>query len=109
MDYTPPRIPERLNLYAGDDTSVPLDFSTDDGTPLDLTEWDDWRATWHTGEHHIPLTITVSATTVTVTFTAAQTRQAAGTYGALDIQAVRAGLTRTFVRADTGVTVDVTQ
>ena len=98
----PPNMPA-MELYAGDDFTETLRFR-EAGEPVDLTGWSGWEAEWRARGKHETFTVDASREDeglITLTLTAAQTRVMRG-HGSWDLQAMKGGLTRTWV---SGVTV----
>lgn len=106
-------------VYAGDDWVLPLRFKTRVGTshppvyePEDLTGWTGWTAAWRPSlksDEVIVIAVDVDLPNeVTLHATEAQTRQMVQyRNGVWDIQATRAGITRTFVKGSTSQELDV--
>ncbi|MCI7305507.1 MULTISPECIES: hypothetical protein [Trueperella] len=106
----PPRLPD-WEVYAGDDATLTLEYKTDD-TPLDLSAWGNWRATWRptlpggsVDETAQPVALTVDASKakqglVAVTIPAGLSAVDGGKVreGAWDLQATNAGGVRTWAR-----------
>lgn len=104
----PPSIPV-LELYAGDDFTVTLRFR-EAGEPADLTGWSGWAAEWRDSRGQESFSVDSSRALeglITLTLTAAQTR-AMSRHGEWDLEAVKDGLTRTWVAGTTTWRDDVT-
>lgn len=99
-----------LDVYAGDDHEATYRFERS-GEPYPLTDWTGWACVWRRGSRTLTPTLDTSRLAegvLTLRFSAAQTRAMQGA-GELDVEAVRAGQTRTWLRAATTWTDDITR
>ena len=90
-----------VEVYAGDDVAFPwFTIKHPDDTLFDLTGWEDWKAAWTGGCGRVPLEVSVSGSTIYITAPAATSRKMEGP-GRWDVQAVNAGVTRTWLHGTT--------
>lgn len=104
----PPRVPA-LELYAGDSFQETVRFR-DQGAPVDLSAWTDWKAEWRSGDRIEVFgvdTTQLASGFVTLMLEPSQTRgmEPAGTW---DLQAVRGSEVRTWCAGSTTWRIDVT-
>lgn len=117
----PASVPD-VEIYAGDTAEWPPFTFTTDGTPIDLTDWDDWTATWRptpgsADSVDLDVDTTAGATgTVKITASATATRAMQNLapkvfdgFGYWDLQAVNGAVVRTWLRGKTINREDVTR
>lgn len=104
-------------VYAGDDSHRTITIQTSDNTPLNLSEWSGWLAQWRRTPSSstaidLPLDLSeLAAGRVTVRIPAALSAVDGGRLrdGVWDMQAEKAGITRTWVRGRIDWSEDVTR
>lgn len=106
-EYTRP-----LRVYRGDTFVSPVfTVKNPDGTPVDLSEWTDWKAAARSSCRVVPLTVDTSGLAQgRIFFTAVPSEtRTIDEDGIWDIQASNRGTTRTWLRGKTKIENDVTR